>query len=119
MTDRERAEQVARELIKHDHFVNCKVPYEQCFTDRILAAMNEARLELLADIARPYPEDIFTPLTDNELERCVNALTISSGVRAASDRLHASWARYLVKTRRDEFRGQSTEAPCEGESDEV
>jgi len=42
----------------------------------------------------PYPEDVFTPLSDAELGRCVAALR-NCGVPAASDRLHAGWARHL------------------------
>lgn len=45
-------------------------------------------------LADPYPPDVFTPLTPDEVRTCVEALTACS-VRNASDRLHASWARHL------------------------
>lgn len=44
----------------------------------------------------PYPADIFTELTPEEVKICVAALQ-ASGVRNASDRLHASWARHLYR----------------------
>jgi hypothetical protein len=46
-------------------------------------------------LAEPYPEEIFTPLSDDELSAAVDAVTLK--VRAGSDRLHASWARHWSK----------------------
>jgi len=45
-------------------------------------------------LSDPYPPDVFTPLSEEELHACVAALQ-ASGVRHAPDRLHASWARHL------------------------
>jgi len=48
---------------------------------------------LSEELNKAYPEELFTPLSDGEMETIRTALQ-GSGVRAASDRLHASWARH-------------------------
>jgi hypothetical protein len=50
---------------------------------------------------RNYPEDVFTPLTNRELEQIRTAL-FSTPVQFALDRLHAAWARHLAKVARGE-----------------
>jgi NAD(P)H-hydrate repair Nnr-like enzyme with NAD(P)H-hydrate epimerase domain len=42
----------------------------------------------------PYPEDIFTPLTDEEIKTLVDAM-IGTGIPNPSDRLHAQWSRHM------------------------
>lgn len=57
------------------------------------ALVKKVRADVADELGKPYPEDIFKPLTDDELMRIVDKLT-TIGVPAASDRLHASWARH-------------------------
>lgn len=56
------------------------------------------REQVLSEICRPlaahYAADIFPPLTPSEGRQIQLALK-NCGVHAASDRLHASWARHL------------------------
>lgn len=54
----------------------------------------EARA-LLDRIVEPYPESVFTPLSDDERATALNALHALGFY--ASERLHAEWARHLVK----------------------
>ena len=46
-----------------------------------------------------YPEEVpfFAPLSDDEIKACVKAMIEHSGIDAPSDRMHASWARHIVK----------------------
>src|SRR6266403_1157638 len=71
-------------------------------TGEQMFGMADLRDEAIRDeveaLATPYPEDIFTPLADCEAELIQEAL-LTSGVRHASDRLHASWARHLSVAR--------------------
>jgi len=43
----------------------------------------------------PYPEQFFAPLSSEEMARIAVVLK-ESGVRHASERLHAQWARHLA-----------------------
>jgi hypothetical protein len=54
----------------------------------------EARA-LLDRIVEPYPEEVFTPLSPDERATALNALHALDFY--ASERLHAEWARHLVK----------------------
>ena len=47
------------------------------------------------EIERPYSEDIFTPLTENEVKLACEAA--NNAVQDGSDRLHAQWARHWVE----------------------
>ena len=62
----------------------------------------KARLVVDQNIARPYPEGVFTPLSDQEVEQAVAAIQSAIG-RTGSDRLHAQWARHLSKVRIDDL----------------
>lgn len=57
-------------------------------------ALSDALWLARVTLAAPYPPDIFTPLSQDELRICVAALT-ACNVRNASARLHARWARHL------------------------
>lgn len=64
----------------------------------------EARIEALdraLTFDRNYPHAIFTELSPEEMVVIQKAL-LDCGVRAACDRLHASWARFMVKAMRKE-----------------
>jgi hypothetical protein len=57
----------------------------------------EARDEALLRIRQwcdAYPVEVFTPLTDKEVEAAVVAA--NGAVRHGSVRLHASWARHIL-----------------------
>jgi hypothetical protein len=79
---------------------------EPCIAARHASA-ERVREEIANELSSPYKESIFTPLSDDELMRCVDVLT-NSGVRAASDRLHASWARHWSKVLRSRALPPST-----------
>ena len=51
--------------------------------------------EIVPPLAVHYSEEIFPPLTPHELG-CIQWSLRMSTVRAASDRLHAQWARHLL-----------------------
>lgn len=53
-------------------------------------------LEISRIVSEPYEESIFKPLTQEEVKACVKAMTDHSGIAAASDRLHAQWARHIA-----------------------
>ena len=59
--------------------------YERGFRDGIATSAEK--------IAEPYPEDIFTPMTDDEVALAVAAM--NEVVPHASERMHARWARHL------------------------
>ncbi len=69
--------------------------------------LDEAIRAEVGALATPYPEDIFTPLADCEAELIQEAL-LTCGVRHASDRLHASWARHLSAVRLAQLREGKT-----------
>lgn len=57
--------------------------------------LDEETLRAVADsLSDPYPEEVFTPLSREEIQACVRAMEEHSGVQAPSDRLHAGWARH-------------------------
>jgi len=59
-------------------------------------ALTPAEAHALIDrIVEPYPEQVFTPLSPEERATALNALH-ALGFHA-SERLHAEWARHLVK----------------------
>lgn len=51
-------------------------------------------LHRINDLAGAYPEDAFTPLTDDEVATIASAM--SAAVSNGSDRMHASWGRHLM-----------------------
>jgi len=51
-------------------------------------------------LSEPYPEDIFTPLSDEETRAAVAAM--DGAVRHASERMHAAWARHWAEVLRKE-----------------
>ncbi len=69
----------------------------------------QALREALADIddaftriecwTKAYSESIpfFAPLSKTEVQACVKAMIEHSGIDAPSDRMHAQWARHIVK----------------------
>ena len=61
---------------------------------------SETKLDLLnASIEvldKAYPEDMFPPLSFDEMDLVQSSLK-ECGVDAASSRLHAQWGRHLVK----------------------
>lgn len=61
---------------------------------------------------RHYPEDVFTPLSEDELDSLVDV--IHSVVRNGSDRLHADWARRLAKAARADCKRRLSEPEQEG-----
>lgn len=44
------------------------------------------------DLAEPYPPEVFTPMTDDEIRAAVAAM--NAAVPHASERMHAAWARH-------------------------
>jgi hypothetical protein len=44
------------------------------------------------DLAEPYPAEVFTPMTDDEIRAAVAAM--NEAVPHASERMHAAWARH-------------------------
>lgn len=44
------------------------------------------------DLAEPYPPEVFTPMTDEEIRAAVAAM--NEAVPHASERMHAAWARH-------------------------
>ena len=48
---------------------------------------------LTDELKHYYPAHIFTPLSKGEMET-IKATLLGCGVRNASDRLHAAWARH-------------------------
>lgn len=57
------------------------------------AYTREEAFNLAADkLAEPYPESVFTPLSDEEIKAAVTAM--NEAVPNASDRMHAGWARH-------------------------
>jgi hypothetical protein len=50
---------------------------------------------LVESLARFYTTDLFSPLSNGEMET-VKAALLGCGVRNASDRLHAQWARHFA-----------------------
>lgn len=58
--------------------------------------MSGDRLEFARRVlADPYPADIFSELSKDEMKRIQVALAEFSSVPYAIERLHASWARHL------------------------
>ena len=51
-------------------------------------------------LEEPYPEDVFTPMTDEEVRTAVKAM--NDAVPFASERLHASWARHWAGVLREQ-----------------
>lgn len=77
-----------------------------------MPAVKAARLERELTAAREalnfdrhYPEDVFTPLTDEEMRNAIDALV--AAVSNGSDRLHAAWARYLARAAREELKNRT------------
>ena len=62
--------------------------------DALATAAKQAREGAARELIAPYDPEVFTPLSHEELVAIVDAITNHSGVKAASDRLHASWARH-------------------------
>ena len=58
--------------------------------------------ELILVLEAPYPEDVFTPLTAEEMSGIAGSLK-ASGVQAASARLHAEWVRHWADVLRREI----------------
>jgi len=52
-------------------------------------------------IEAPYPEEVFTPLTDDEIKLAVEAM--NNAVPYASERMHAAWARHWACVLRREL----------------
>lgn len=51
-------------------------------------------LEAAESLAEPYPKDLFTEISDEELARVRAALDEHCDVRFPMERMHASWARH-------------------------
>ena len=50
-------------------------------------------------LERPYPADVFTPLSDAETKAAVAAM--NEAVPHASERMHAAWARHWADVLRE------------------
>lgn len=59
----------------------------------------EGWMQAAAALEEPYPEDVFTPLTDEQVREIVAAM--NEAVPFASERMHASWARHWARSLRD------------------
>lgn len=53
-------------------------------------------IPLSEQLNKTYPADLFTPLSRGEMETIKTTL-LGCGVRNASDRLHAAWARHWAE----------------------
>jgi hypothetical protein len=73
-------------------------------------ALNEWRkrgyLQAADDIAEPYPPEVFTPMTDDEIKVAVAAM--NEAVPHASERMHAAWARHWADVLRRTANGETT-----------
>lgn len=56
-------------------------------------------LAAAGELEAPYPEEVFTAMSDEEVERAVAAM--NAAVPYASERMHAGWARHWAKCLRE------------------
>lgn len=61
--------------------------YERGFRDGIATSAEK--------VAEPYPEEVFTPMSKDEVKAAVAAM--NEVVPHASERMHAAWARHIAK----------------------
>lgn len=97
LTRAERAERHADSLSGQLQDVRANLREEEGRVDRLETELKRLReaLDKIIDWAGAYPEDVFRPLSDAEEKTGVEAL--HAAVSNGSDRMHASWARYLLR----------------------
>lgn len=70
---------------------------ERAAVARLEAGRDDARsaVDRIGDWAAAYPEDVFAPLSDDEVRAVAAAM--EAAVSNGSSRMHASWARHIFK----------------------
>lgn len=75
--------------MQREHCPTCGSPVSVYSADEGTSSYRPLSVEL----NEAYPASLFSPLSKGEMET-IKAALLGCGVRAASDRLHASWARH-------------------------
>lgn len=75
--------------MQHEHCPTCGSPVAVHHEDEGTSSYRP----LSEQLSEAYPVRVFTPLSRGEMET-IKASLLGCGVRAASDRLHAAWARH-------------------------